>query len=192
MNWFSVKNIIFCSIVPIFLYGGWQEEKESLEEVYFINEFRIFYSKDGKHKLPDHYMVDLNENMIPDYIEDIASQLTLSSEIFTKTLGFKHPLESVRYSNIVKYIDVHILNSKTGGGAGDAIIDYNYKAFKNQNKALSINLSNNLKLHSLTPMHEMFHLIQNGYTMFKNGWYTEGICPNGENYFLKGNVTLRK
>lgn len=24
------------------------------------------------------------------------------------------------------------------------------------------------------------------------GWYTEGICPNGENYFLKGNVTLLK
>jgi hypothetical protein len=186
-----MKNLILISIsILIFISdanAGWQKEKESLEKVYLINEFRIFYSLKNKHNLPSKHKKDINKNNIPDFIDDIALQLVASSKLYTDILGFTHPLKSTRYKEIVKYIDVHILKCQTGG-AGDAIINYNYKNTNvSRSKALSINLPNNLKYHSLTPAHEMFHLIQNGYTMFKNSWYTEGTARWSEKLFLKGN-----
>ncbi|MFT5718635.1 MAG: hypothetical protein ACI9T7_002842 [Oleiphilaceae bacterium] len=41
---------------------------------------------------------------------------------------------------------------------------------------LTIDLSGLVRLKSQSIEHELFHLYQNGYTFFKNRWYTEGTA----------------
>lgn len=174
-------------------FGGWAKKREGLDSVYTVNEFRIFYDKNGTHQLPAKYQIDHNNNNIPDYVEDIGRQLVSASYVFCDILGFVHPLQSKRYkTQNVQFIDVHILASKTGGGAGDGVRKLKYNSLDNDHKALSIALSNNLKSHSLTPMHEMFHLIQNGYTMFKTRWLTEGTSRWAESIFREGTGSTQR
>ncbi len=41
---------------------------------------------------------------------------------------------------------------------------------------MSIAISTTIKAGNLTPAHELFHAYQNGYTLFKNRWLTEGTA----------------
>ncbi len=150
----------------------------SLNHMYKINEFKIFYTLTGKDKLPYKYQIDKDNNSVPDYIESIGTQLNRASIIF-KELGFINPLNSQRYKNKASFISVSVKSLKNNGIAFDGI----------SNSYLSIHISNNLSPYSLTPLHEYFHLIQNGYTMFKNRWFTEGTARWSEFLFreTKGN-----
>nr|WP_275847559.1 hypothetical protein [Sulfurimonas sp. SAG-AH-194-I05] len=160
--------------------------------MYKIDEFRIFYDKKGKNKLLKKNKDDCNNNNIPDYIENIGLKLQVTSKILQESFHFISPLQSNRYKNKVKYIDVHVLNMKNNGSGGDGIIYYKYKALlKNESASLSIKLSRNLRAKTQTPPHELFHLYQNGYTMFKNRWYTEGTARWSE-YILKKGTGSRK
>jgi len=51
---------------------------------------------------------------------------------------------------------------------------------------VTIDLSKDLRTRNLTPAHELFHIFQNGYTLFKNAWYTEGTARWSESAFRKG------
>ncbi|MCF6204298.1 MAG: hypothetical protein L3J59_11620, partial [Methylococcaceae bacterium] len=60
-----------------------------------------------------------------------------------------------------------------------------------KNRALVIKLSTHLVENTLTPVHEFFHLIQYGYTMFNNRWSLEGQSRWAEYAFRQG-VGVRK
>ncbi|WP_455756099.1 hypothetical protein [Sulfurimonas sp.] len=147
----------------------------NFEHLYKIGNFKIFYTLNGKNKLPIYNQVDNNKNKIPDYIEDIAVQLNNVSKLFS-SLNFTNPLDSKRYKNKAFFISVTILDMKNNGKAFDGINKANKRDKEKLQPSLAINLSNKLNPKSLTPLHEYFHLIQNGYTMFKNRWYTEGTA----------------
>ena len=170
-------------IVNTFLFANWKSDRENLDKVYKIDKFRVFYTLKGKNKLEDK--TDTNKNNIPDIVENIGLQLDTANKLFSNVLGFKQPFFSQRYKKDVKYIDIHLLSLKYNGESGDGVIQYNYKIIKQNTKTLSIAISNTIKAKNLTPLHELFHTYQNGYSMFKNRWYTEGTARWSEFAFKK-------
>lgn len=174
---FFVCFIIILLIQPVLLLAGWKAERESLDQLYKIGDFRLFYTFNGANSLPLKNRADINRNSVPDYIEHIGLKLHLASIIFSESFGLMHPLQSHRYKNKASYIDVHMLNLESKGSSGDGVHHFEYKILpSSESKSLAIKLSVNLRDRTLTPSHELFHLFQNGYTMFKNRWYTEGTA----------------
>lgn len=195
-------NILKClrgGIVILFFYSSllysanWKTEREHLLHSYSYEKFRIFYDVDGKNALPDRKLKDTNRNNVPDYVEQLSLKLQQAADCYTDKLSFLNPLESPRYFGIARFIDVHLLAMQNQGDAGDAAIDFRYKSIlQNNDKALTISLSVSLNENNLTPEHELFHLYQNGYSMFKNRWYTEGLARWAEDAFNKTRVLDRK
>lgn len=171
--------------------ANWKNDRENLEKVYILNEFRLFYSLNGKDALKD--VTDSNKNQIPDIVENVALQLDVSNKLFENTFKYKNPLEQQKYiQKEAKYIDVHFIETHNHGESGDATILYDYKNFKNDSKSLSITISNDLKTGNLTPLHELFHSYQYGYTMFKNRWLIEGTARWSEKILEEGTGSQKK
>jgi len=160
-----MRHILTILLLVNLLYADWRSERESLENVSINEPFRIFYSLSNKHKVLDQKA-----------IKNIEDQLTLGYELLIKKRNLQEPLKNKNYHNKAYFIDVHILNLKHNGLAGDAIIKYNYKAIENSSYSISMSLSNKLSKTNLTPLHELVHIYQNAYTKIKNRWVTEGIA----------------
>ncbi|MCJ8318779.1 MAG: hypothetical protein MJK12_04045 [Colwellia sp.] len=174
-------------LIPIFSCfahaGSWEKRRSTLEKVAVYEEFRIFYSLSGIDELPKNRRTDLNHNKVPDFIESIGKRLTDSNRFFKYEVGLKNPLKSNRYIGRAHYIDVNVLdfsNDQKGpknGVAYDGTPKFNRSvAGKASVNVLAIDISGGVNLNSNTVEHELFHLYQNGYTYFKNRWYTEGTA----------------
>ncbi len=175
------------SLGTTWVYAGWKTAREQLEHVHIVGDFRLFYSTEGENALPAERQKDLNGNGIPDFVEDVGIQLIAGIELFTGEFGFVHPLHTDRYRDKVQYIDVHFLEMEGKGSSGDGVVTYRYEAFGGTpSRAITITLSNNLRTGSVTPLHELFHAYQNGATMFKNRWYTEGTARWAESTLSGG------
>lgn len=169
-----MKKILFLVFFPIFLYSS--NYLSSLNKVYVQDKFRYFYTLEGENGLSIKNQVDENEDKIPDYIENIANQLSQVYNLFINDFGFKSPLEQERFKGKTNFIDIHFINLKENGAASDLIV----------NRSLIMKLSINLIPETLTPLHEFFHLIQYGYSMFNNRWSMEGQARWAEYSFRKG------
>lgn len=179
--------IISLLISSFTLEANWKSDRESLDQVLIKGKFRVFYTLQGKHGISIRNREDSNLDGIPDYIEELISRLIISDYIFKEIFKFRSPLDSPRYKDKAKFIDIHILASKNKGSAGDAIIYFNYQHFPYLSQpVITMRLSNALNINNMTPTHELFHLYQNGYTMFKNRWYTEGMARWSEHLFKEG------
>ncbi|RJX23808.1 MAG: hypothetical protein C4563_01175 [Desulfobulbus sp.] len=167
--------------------GDWKSEREQLDRVHTDGYFRIFYTLQGKNALTDP--TDANANSIPDIVENITVQLHAADRLYREVFKLTDPLASKRYRDKVKSIDVHVLSSEYKGESGDGVIQYTYRvagpAIRSQ-PALTITISNAIATGNLTPAHELIHSYQNGYTMFKNRWFTEGTARWVEYAFQAG------
>ncbi len=181
--------IISLLLLPLLLLplltnaGAWQDRRSRLEQVAVYKQFRIFYSLSGKEALPSKHRLDANKNSTPDFIEHIGKRLITADNFFSNDVHLKPPLKSKRYINQAHYIDVNVLNftlNKKGpknGIAYDGTPKFNRSlARQRSTKVLVIDLNNSLNLKTNTVEHELFHLYQNGYSYFKNRWYTEGTA----------------
>lgn len=163
---------------------------------YTLGHIRIFYDKTGKNSV---LSADTDKNGIPDQVEDIATQIWATHQYFCKALKFPDPFKSPRYKNL-SFIEVTLLNKAllkgSSGLAFDELMDSRGRNDKPGEKAIRINLSRDVNpIKNLTASHEMFHLIQNGATYFKNRWYTEGMARwsemgLGNNEIDTGNLTF--
>lgn len=144
---------------------------------YDLDFVRVFYDNKGKNAV---FPYDIDKNGVPDQIEDIALQVWLTHQFFCKALDFPDPFKSHRYKNL-KYIEVSVLHPNylkgSNGLAFDELMDSRGQSDKKGEKAIRISVNKNINpVSNLTPSHEMFHLIQNGVTYFKNRWFTEGMA----------------
>ncbi len=174
----------------------WKKRRSGLDKIHIVDEFRIYYTLQGDDALPKTQ--DLNKNSIPDQIENLALQLTTARDLYTDVFKLRHPLESPRYKDEAEFIDVHVgalpLSTpfnpdkiKGNGSAGDAAINYYRPSDPEAGiTALTIDISRKLDTSNLSPAHELFHLFQYGYTMFKGSWFTEGTARWTESAFRKG------
>lgn len=187
--------ILFIPIFSCFVNAGaWEKRRSTLEKVAVYEDFRVFYSLSGKDELPKNRQTDSNYNNVPDFIENIGKRLMESNKFFKYEVGLKSPLKSKRYKGRAHYIDVNVLdfsNNKKGpknGVAYDGTPKFN-RSFvgKASVNVLAMDISGAVNLNSNTVEHELFHLYQNGYTYFKNRWYTEGTARWSE-LVIKGRI----
>lgn len=150
-----------------------------LNRIYVRDAFRIIYATHGHHALPN--VRDLNENGVPDQVEDIATQMIAARQIYTDIIGLEHPLSMPRYAR-VESIDVFLLDMKGGNGSAyDEVINYRLGFDGDDGRcALRIDVKNSLTNQNVTPAHELFHLYQYGYSMFKARWFLEGTAQWAE------------
>lgn len=166
---------------------SWKASVEALDQVYAVDNMRLFYTLHGTDALPALAQTDLNKNSVPDYVEKLAEQLKVANNLYSKVLGFEYPLNGSRYRNVVQGIDIHVRQLNGNGTSGDRIIAFKYVNVSGApDNVLSMELSNRLNDGNLTPAHELFHAYQNGYTLFKNRWYTEGTARWAEFAFNNG------
>lgn len=152
----------------------------NLEKVYEIENIRIFYSlnKNSINYLKNN--ADTNFNNIPDYVENIAIQANRTLEVFNY-LGFINPLQTTRYKDVTKFIDIHLINTRGKGNGAAFEMPTSWLNVKNKNNkvALWILIRNDIEnfpgSYWTTVTHEIFHLYQYGYNQFKGGWYLEGM-----------------
>lgn len=150
--------------------------RAALKEKYEIKQFRFFYDTTGQHAIDTK---DVNENKVPDQIENVAKQTWAAHKLFVDTLGFPDPLESDRYKN-AKYVDVNFLSRKTVGRKATAYDEL--QRFRRPNdpddlRTLCYDISSDVDASKdSTPTHEYFHLIHNSQTYFKTRWFTEGMA----------------
>ncbi|RYF80323.1 MAG: hypothetical protein EOO29_14315 [Comamonadaceae bacterium] len=147
----------------------------TLDRVYVRDEFRIVYALTGPHALPD--ATDSNGNGIPDKVEDVATQLVAGKRLFDGAMGLVAPLRQARYAQ-AESIDVFLLHMAQGNGrAYDEVMNYRLRFDAAPGRcALRIDLLNSHPNQNPTPIHELFHLHQYGYTMFKRRWFLEGTA----------------
>ncbi len=135
----------------------------------------VIYETEGDTAVKNN--ADVNANGVPDVVEDIATQLNATRELFHDVFKYPDPFDSERFKN-VHSIEVDIdakSNMKVNGLA--------YSGVRKQSKhdpkerALRVKLANTVDPRkNSTPAHEYFHLIQYGATYFRNGWFLEGMA----------------
>lgn len=161
----------------------------SLDSVYKLGEFRVYYSNNPNNADYIPVQTDVNNNQVPDYVENIAIQAKATTDALS-ALGFIHPLNSDRYNGAAEFIDIHLLTMNGNGLAFENPGIFINKPIKEGKCALQINVNNNLSgfpgNYWTTVTHEIFHLYQYGYSQFKGGWYLEGMANWAERVFRLG------
>lgn len=168
-------KVLCCSIV---ILGGLQSGIGFATEHFDLDRIRVFYETDGAAAVKP---ADLDQNGVPDQVDDIARQVWATHDLFCGSLGFVDPFKCERYPNI-KWIEVHIRDR-------DSLKDRSGVAYSNYSKAqalpggestgrvLKMSIASDLNaMKNITPSHEMFHLIQYSTTHFKNAWFLEGLA----------------
>lgn len=184
MNPVKYVRVIFFILFFLPIYSYASSYLSTLDKIYKQDEFRIYYTLDGDNALPKKNQIDSNNNKIPDYVENIANQLSEASKLLIDNFKFIHPLAQPRFKGKAHFIDIHLIPIKVNGAAGDVVDE--------KNSSLVIKFSLDLVPYTLTPLHEFFHLIQYGYSMFNNRWSMEGQARWVEYAFRKGTGKHKK
>lgn len=160
-----------------------------LNNVYIYDTVRVFYSTDKNNVDAVANLTDKNKNNYPDYVEDIARQIVITRAALND-LGFMDPLRSPRYKAYgVQFIDVHVRKLDGNGLAFDEPVIYGNNPLKKGACTLHISLANNLNDFPggwTVASHELFHLYEYGYTMFKASWFLEGLAAWSERVIRLG------
>lgn len=187
-----MKSSLFYAIILILCVGF--RPADQFQSVYQHGRFLILYSTVGEHALPEAKHIDNNRNGTPDFVEDIALQFHAADKLYEEVFGLRHPLKSPRYKRErVEFIKISMKNGMDYSGvAFDGISTYKYhdvlsKVDDYRNvKTLAVHISNGISFDNHTPAHELMHLYQNGYTLFKTRWYTEGMARWAESSLAEG------
>lgn len=159
--------------------------RRQLTQHYKMGKIRVFYNTTGKHSIEP---TDNNQNQIPDQVEDIAKQTWVAYKLFVNTLNFPDPLQSERYQQ-ASFIDVNLLAKESinqNGVAYDGLQNFRRAMDELGTKTITFDVATTVNPRTnITPAHELFHLIQNGATYFKNRWYTEGMARWAEHALEK-------
>jgi len=193
-NAFCCLIVTVSALVPFSTHAGkaipkWKRKRIALKQCYVKEEFRVFYAIEGESALSPEQRRDTDHDGVPDKIQNIARQLVVARRLYVEVFKLRHPFESPRYKGKVKYFDVHVSAMPRGsyGLAGDGIVNYNRPTDPPGGyEVLTLDLSKDMSCTNLTPTHELFHEFQNGYTLFKNAWYTEGTARWVEFALRKG------
>ena len=156
-----------------------------------VDEFRIRYATEGPDALAD--ATDANGNGIPDAIDDLVIQLTTARAVYVDVLGLRHPLRQPRYRT-AEAINVSVMAMAQGNGLAFDEVSREKSRDGGGGEACALSFAVNSRVqpsHNITPAHELFHLFQYGYAMFKTRWYLEGMTRWMETAFVDNRVVDR-
>lgn len=153
-----------------------------LEKTHVVDDFHIYYSLQGKDAL--RYPQDSTGDGVPDVIKDIGRQLQAAQYLYTSLLGLRSPLRQKIYAQ-ARQINLYLLALPKGHGlAFDRVAAETMSDGTALPCGLKIVLNAGLQpARNVTPAHELFHLYQYGYAVFKQKWYLEGMARWMENAF---------
>lgn len=168
--------------------GEFKAERVALRETHVEGPFRFHFDLEGEHAVA---ATDRNGNGLPDQVEDCALQTRAAWMLLIEGLGYPNPLLSPRYRGVA-FIDVHFLHRSTLGSNGvayDEIQRFGHRGDAEGVGSLCFDVATSVQAaQNLTPAHELFHLIQNGATYFKNRWFTEGTARCSERALGEGGL----
>jgi hypothetical protein len=145
-------------------------------EVHQHDRIRVHYETTGPHAADPK---DENQNEIPDQVENLLLQTRGAWLLWIDTLDFPNPFESPRFKT-ASFLDIHLRSKdtlKSNGVAYDELQRFRKPSDPPDTLSISFAVATSVDpTQNLTPAHELFHLIQNGATFFKNRWYTEGTA----------------
>ncbi len=156
--------------------GTFSSVRGALPKVLVKDRIRVFYDTQGVHAVT---VADANQNGVPDQVEDIATQTTSAWMLLIDGLGFPDPFKGERFEKAA-FLDVNLLSKdalKSNGITYDEMQRFNRPADPAGTLSLCFDVATPVHADTnLTPAHELFHVIQNGVTYFKNRWYSEGTA----------------
>ncbi len=194
LNSLALASVLVILAAPFIAHAGaWEARRAALDKFIARDGFRVFYTLSGADALPQDKRADVDSNGIPDVAQDALLQVIVADQLYRDVLGLRSPLAGPRYSQI-KHIDIHLLgrtienDPQLKGMSYDGIIDFKRPLDRVAPvKSLGIDLAvANIPARNLTAAHELFHAYQNGYTMYKNRWFTEGTARWIESAFHAG------
>ena len=146
-----------------------------LEKEYVAGDFHLFYSLQGNDRL--RHTGDSNGNGTPDSIENMAIQLQAAQRFYSGTLGLRSPLRQKVFAR-ARQINIYVLRKHRGKGAAfDKVSRERMADGRVLPCAIKIVVDTSVNpLRNVTPAHELFHLYQYGYGVFKQRWYLEGMA----------------
>ncbi|MGR3808578.1 hypothetical protein [Pasteurella testudinis] len=118
-------------------------------------------------------------------LEDIQRQLAVADALYQQVLGLSAPLSMPRYAK-AHYIQVSIQASERRFGlAYDEVTTTRQEGSAGCH--INMLVSNQVYANrNGTPAHELFHLYQNSYMMFKQAWLSEGLARWSESLLATG------
>ena len=135
----------------------------------------VIYETEGDTAVKN--TADINKNGVPDVVEDMATQINATRELFHDVFKYPDPLGSARYKN------VHTIEVDIGAKSEMKVNGLAYSGVRKKSKhdpkaaALHVKIANTVDpKKNATPEHEYFHLIQYCSTYFSNKWYLEGMA----------------
>ena len=147
-------------------------------------EFIFQYTLEGEHALKEPDPVP--GQSVPAVVQDAALQMQTTRALFQQ-LGYQLPLESARYKGQgATHILVRFENIRGMGTAFDEV-----SRLSSGECVLRITVASRFKTGNLTPAHEYFHQIQNGYAPFKRAWFYEGTARWSELILSDRSAALR-
>jgi hypothetical protein len=160
---------------------------QGLDRSHRFGTFQIHYAVSGPDAIGEQK--DINGNGTPDVIDDLAQQLGTANDYYIRVLGLTSPLSQPRYRQVEKIqVLVRNMREKTGLSFDEAVREPGQK-----NCELLIVVSARLEFdRNPTAAHELFHLFQYGYAMFKAPWYLEGMARWIERVFVAPGDTGRQ
>lgn len=129
--------------------------------------FRVRYATEGKNAIKDSAVIN-----------DLLLQLHAADKYFYQELKLIPPLLQPRYKQ-AEFIDIHMLSMERGNGLAfdEVIAEKSSRDTDSYSCGIKMHINSALQpSHNVTPAHELFHLYQYGNSMFKAGWYLEGMA----------------
>ena len=163
--------------------------RATLDNKYELEGVRGFYTLTGPHALL--HLADVNTNSIPDIVEDAVLHAVVVRKLFA-SLGFRDPVESPRFRS-ANVLDLDFLNMPTAypDNATSNALSFSsvtrVSGVAIREEKCGLNVAFNTaqpEIHDfirgfLIP-HELFHHQQYAYTMFRVGWFLEGMASWSE------------
>lgn len=171
-----MKNIEWVVLAMVLWHAPLVVAQVPAKHVQQEGKIRVLYQLEGQHAID---AADANKNGVPDQVEDVLTQIVAARAMFVEVLGFPDPLETERFRT-ASFIDVSFRHKdvlKSNGVAYDELQRYNRPGDPKDTLSIGFTVATSVKATgNLTPAHELFHLIQNSVTYFKNKWYAEGTA----------------
>ncbi len=170
-------------------------EYKNFENLFLYDNVRIFYTMQGEHALLPKFQVDLNKNLIPDFIEDVMTE-AISTKILLDSYGFDlfSEKKSMYNAQNIKFLDIIISNSTKPRKRSAYFSGYRnnirYTIIQKNNikdgKSILMRVHQPGRRLKKSVPHEIFHAYQYSSTRLLNSWFTEASAVWFESALGKG------
>ena len=138
--------------------------------------YRVLYYTEGPLAVDP---TDVNENGIPDRVEDCLTSIIACRLLYCKLLGYPDPLNAGRLPK-VRFIDIRLQPMKDSEVLGNAARRISFPSDIPDNPRGAGSLVIHIQAEGGNPPyatpHEFFHLVQYAATYCGKGWFTEGTA----------------